>query len=337
MTVNMEREITEPVLLCDKSGNLNYDSVGWAKKPIITANLSGHFLRKKKWNYWCVFSREALLSATISHLDYAAVCFIYYLEYETKEFHEKTFIIPFNKDIQMPEEILDSVNAMSKDTGIFFIWNNDYMNLKIHCTDFGGAELKADINIHYPEDMETLNVIVPWSDKQFQFTAKHHCLPADGSFSIGTKTFSCNPETDFGVLDFGRGIWPRKSTWNWGMASGRQGNDVIGLNFGGKWTDGTGSTENAAVRNGVITKISEDVDFIYNRHDLMQPWSIQSNQVRLTFEPFYKRTSAFNALAIKSNMYQIVGHFYGEITLRHDDTLVIDKLLGCIEDHTATW
>lgn len=337
MTGNREREITEPVFLCDKSGNLNDDSIGWARKPIITSNLSGHFMRKKKWNYWCVFGQEALFSATISHLDYAVVCFVYYLEYETKEFHEETFIIPFGKNLTMPEEVLASVSAMNKNTGIFFIWNNDYMNLKIHSTDFGGKELKADINIHYPKEMDTLNVVVPQSDKQFQFTAKHHCLPAEGSLSIGVKTFTFKAETDYGVLDFGRGIWPRKSKWNWGMASGRQGNDVIGLNFGGKWTDQTGSTENAVIQNGSITKISEDVDFIYNTKDFMQLWSIESNQVRLTFEPFFERRAVSNALAVKSEVHQMVGHYYGEITLRNDETLVVDKLLGCIEDHSATW
>ena len=35
----------------------------------------------------------------------------------------------------------------------------------------------------------------------------------------------------------------------------------IGLNFGGKWTDGTGMTENAVFVDGVMTKMHEDVIF----------------------------------------------------------------------------
>ena len=29
-------------------------------------------------------------------------------------------------------------------------------------------------------------------------------------------------ETCFGVQDWGRGLWPHRSFWNWGVATGRQ-------------------------------------------------------------------------------------------------------------------
>ena len=74
MRQHAEREIVLPTALCDKKGDLNPEAIGFARKPIIDCNLSGHFLRKKKWNYWCVYGEEILFSATISHLDYAAVC-----------------------------------------------------------------------------------------------------------------------------------------------------------------------------------------------------------------------------------------------------------------------
>ena len=76
-----EREIVVPTSLCDKKGNLNPAAIGYARKPIIDCNLSHHFMRKKKWNYWCVYGEEILFSATISHLDFAAVCFVYFFEY----------------------------------------------------------------------------------------------------------------------------------------------------------------------------------------------------------------------------------------------------------------
>lgn len=66
--------------------------------------------------------------------------------------------------------------------------------------------MKADIKARYPEGMESLHIVVPWSDTQFQFTAKHHCLPAEGGFTIGSKQFSFSKETAFGVLDYGRGV-----------------------------------------------------------------------------------------------------------------------------------
>ncbi|WP_308418988.1 DUF2804 family protein [Virgibacillus oceani] len=157
MVINNEREITHPVLLCDDQGQLNKESIGWAKKPFVTSNLSGQFMRKKKWNYWCVFGQDAMFSATISNLDYAVVCFVYYLEYRTKTFYEKTFMIPFGLKCAMPSDVEGSVEVIHKDMGIFFIWNKNHVSLKVDCTDFGGESLRAEINIHYPEKLDTLN------------------------------------------------------------------------------------------------------------------------------------------------------------------------------------
>jgi hypothetical protein len=46
------------------------------------------------------------------------------------------------------------------------------------------------------------------------------------------------------VLDVGRGRWPSEITWNWGGGAGRCGDHVVGLQFGAKWTAGSGYTEN---------------------------------------------------------------------------------------------
>ncbi len=123
---------------------------------------------------------------------------------------------------------------------------------------------------------ESLNVVIPRSRDIFQFTAKHHSLPTSGFVKIGDKRYDFNPDYSFAVLDYGRGIWPRKAEWNWAMASQRLGGRRIGLNFGGKWTDGTGMTENAVFVDGVMTKIHEDVLFTYNKKNFMKPWKIRT-------------------------------------------------------------
>ncbi|MFA1819697.1 DUF2804 family protein [Virgibacillus oceani] len=115
--VYQEKEITEHTFLCNRDGTLNKDSISWARNPIITSNLSGHFLRRKKWNYWCVFGREAMFSATNSHLDYAAVCFV---EYETKDYIEETIIIPLGRKCNMPEDIQESLGFIHKKTWHIF-------------------------------------------------------------------------------------------------------------------------------------------------------------------------------------------------------------------------
>lgn len=334
-----EKEITEPVHLCLADGMLNPESIGWARKPIIRSNLRGQFLRKKKWNYWCVFGRDALFSATISNLDYATVCFVYYLDYETKAFNEKTIIRPFDTKTHMPENVQETVEVTHKDMHLSFIENNKETLIKVSANDFHGEYLEADIAVSYPDDLDTLNVVVPWSETRFQFTAKHHCLPAKGRFTVGEKTYTFHPETDFAVLDYGRGIWPYESTWNWGIASGKQHGDIIGLNLGGKWTDGTGSTENAVILNGTLHKISEELNFSFDRDDYMKDWLVTSpsGNVELTFTPFFERVAKTDLKIIRSEVHQMVGHYNGAIKLDDGKTITFNNFLGCIEDHYAKW
>lgn len=47
MKQHAEKEILETTPLCDRKGNLNPEAIGFARKPLIDCNLSGHFMRKR--------------------------------------------------------------------------------------------------------------------------------------------------------------------------------------------------------------------------------------------------------------------------------------------------
>lgn len=335
-----EKEILLPTLLCDKKGNLNPAAIGFARKPLINSNLTGHMMRKKKWNYWCVYGDEILFSTTISHLDYAAVCFVYFLEYETQRFFEKTITIPLGGKLKMPTQVLETVSFNNSEMNIDITYIQNETHLVVSIPDFDGEALRADLVIQHPPEDESLNVVIPWNRKTFQFTGKHHTLPTSGLVTIGNRRFTFIPEENFAVLDYGRGVWPRQATWNWGMASQRVRGRRIGLNLGGKWTDGTGMTENAVFVDGKMTKIHEDVLFDYDREDFMQPWHVKSkfsSQVELTFSPFFERIATSNAKLIKTEVHQMFGYYDGRVLLENGETLVIQQMLGCIEEHIAKW
>ena len=339
MKQHAEREILVPTPLCDKKGNLNPEAIGYARKPIIDCNLSGHFMRKKKWNYWCVYGEDILFSATISHLDYAAVCFVYFLEYETQRYFEKTVLIPLGTKVKMPTQVLETVNFANSELRIHISYLAGDTHLSVTCRDFDGERLQAELTIHHPTTDDSLNVVIPWNRQMFQFTAKHHTLPTTGIVKIGDRRYTFNEEESYAVLDYGRGIWPREATWNWGMASQRMRGRRIGLNFGGKWTDGTGMTENAIFVDGIMTKIHEDVLFEYDRNDFMKPWTIRSKfseTVNLTFTPFFERVAKTDAKLIRSEVHQVIGYYNGLVKL-DNCSLRISQMIGCAEEHIAKW
>src|SRR5690606_29671819 len=99
---------------------------------------------------------------------------------------------------------------------------------------------------------------------------------------------------------------------------------------GGKWTDGTGMTENAVFVDGKMTKIHEDLIFQYDREDYMQRWKVKtkfSKQVSLTFSPFFERVAHTNAKLVKSKVHQLFGYYDGTILLDNGETLIIQQML----------
>ena len=335
-----EKELVQPVQLCDEHGKLNPGAVGWSRKPLTNCNLSGHFLRKKRWNYWAVTTSDSLFSITISNVDYLGMVFAYFLDFKTKRFTEKTLSPLFSKGCDMPEGVYESVSYNDPALSASFTSTPEKTGVLVHCPDFGGYKLDADFKIRYPKGHQTMSVVIPWTRKVFQYTSKHNCLPASGSVTLGSETYKMKKGDGFACLDYGRGIWPYASIWNWSSFSGKSGGHVIGVNLGGKWTDGTGLTENSLTCDGILTKLSEDVDFLYDTSDYMKPWTIatrDTKRVQLTFTPFYERIASTEALILKSSVHQMFGSFQGTIIPDGERPIKVDNLIGWAEDHQARW
>lgn len=333
-------EIRQPVLLCTPNGDLNPLAAGWSRHPTITSNLRGHYLRKKRWNYWCVTNNKFMFSITISDIDYAGLVFVYYLNFETGEFAEDTITLPFASGVRMGEEVNDTACYNNdKKAKVLFTYHGNSIVLDTFWRSLKGKSLRSEIEITIPQSHETLNVVVPWSRNLFQYTSKQHCLPAKGYFQIGTERYVFNEDDSFACHDFGRGVWPYSIEWNWGAFSARCGNQTVGFNSGDRWTNGTGITENSVCIDGILYKISEPVKWHYNRNNFKDVWQIfttESNNVNLIFTPFYERTAKENLLLVKSEVHQCFGRYSGTIKAG-EQVLGIVGAIGWAEEHIAKW
>lgn len=328
-----ERELMESVPLCDSKGLLNPESIGFARSPLVVSNLKGQFMKKKRWNYWCIYGEDLLFSTTIVHLDHKAICQIYILDYETQRFYEKHLTLPLGRRIKMPEEPLDSIKFIHDQLTVQFVHLQGETHLSVTIPDFDNEVLHADLHIIHPDKDESLNVVIPKSRDTFHFTSKHAILPTGGFVKIGERRYDFNPYYSFAIHDFGRGVWSSMAEWNWGMASQRTGGKRVGLNLGGGWTDGTGLTENAVFVEGTMYKIHEDVLFTGDNENPLNPWQIRtkfSDDVSLTFKPFFQRQTLDQYFIRKMSVSQMIGYYHGKLRLPNDQVLPIRQMLGSI-------
>lgn len=337
--MTIERELTKPVDLCDNNGRLHLNAVGWSRIPLHNCNLSGRWPRKKRWNYWAITSETHLFSVTVSNLDYAGLVFVYVADFANDRLNEMTKIVPFGKGCNLPDTVNADVVFGRERLQVKMLQTEAGVDLAVAIADFSGVALTADFTITTPPDHDTLNVVIPWDEKTFQFTSKQNTLPAVGTVIFGDETIQFSGEQSFACLDYGRGIWPRHGVWNWGSASGRQNGRSLGLNLGGQWTDGTGLTENGVCVDGKLTKISEELHWQYDKGNFMRPWRIStpSSSLDLTFTPFMERVAASNLWLIQSEVHQMFGKYNGTITTAEGETILVKNLVGWAEDHVATW
>ncbi|MFD1572669.1 DUF2804 domain-containing protein [Agromyces cerinus subsp. nitratus] len=202
-----------------------------------------------------------------------------------------------------------------------------------------GARL--EILAELPEGHERLGVVVPWSTRRFQYTVKDVARPATGWLELDAaearrERIELPAGESWAVLDHGRGRWPYRMVWNWGAASGTVNGRTIGLQLGGKWTDRTGSTENAVVVDGRLSKIEEELDWEYDERDWLAPWRIHGVSADLRFEPFWDRVSATELIVFGSHGHQCFGHYSGWV-LADGERVEVSGLLGWAEDVRNRW
>ena len=343
-------EITRSVRLCDpaRPGHLDADAVGWSRAPLHRCNLAGAWPRKKRWNYWAFTTETHLFSATISNLDYAGLAFVYVADFETGRVWEETVVTPFGRGCALPETVHEDVAFSSRKLRIEMRQQREPhgVSVRVAMPGFAGRGVRAELEARYPDGHETLNVVIPWDEHRYQFTAKHNTLPARGSVSLGSgaghpaEEIAFSGPQSFACLDFGRGVWPRRCAWNWGAASGARDGRSIGLNLGGKWTDGTGATENALCVAGRLTKIDEDLVWEYDRDDWLAPWHIrapESGALDLRFTPTLERVAAMNLRLIQSEVHQLFGRWNGWVRTANGETIEVYGLVGWAEEHRALW
>ncbi|MFF2729277.1 DUF2804 domain-containing protein [Streptomyces sp. NPDC058008] len=347
-----EHEITGPVDLCLPDGSLNPAAVGWSRTPLHRTGMRG-WGRTKRWEYWCVTTPTHLVALTVSDLDFMALNTVYLLEFGPggREF-ERSSVIPLGHGVRLPDAVAgapgseDVTVGPARPTGnkvrVEIRDENSGTRLRARCLTPDRQPVEVSLLVSRPDGHESLSVVVPWNGRRFQYTSKHTALPARGSVRIGGETveFGGEGSESWAVLDHGRGRWPRTADWNWGAASGRTGGHTVGLQFGGRWTEGTGSTENGLCVDGRVTKIGEELDWRWSAADPLAPWTLRtpsSDQVDLTFEPFHNRTARTDLGLLANRTDQCFGHYNGRIRTDDDEEIAVEQLLGWAEDVHMRW
>ena len=335
--------------LLNGSGALN--EAGYATMPVKTfdkKNLGKSKLKLKQWDYYYVENGEYGLAFTVADNAYMGVLSVSVMDFKNKTVHTKSKmpLMPMGRIGLPPSSEEGDVHVKKSGFDISYKNNGKSRALDIYVDNFlDGKTFNAELSL-FEEPADSMVIATPFkeSEKMFYYNRKTIGFKVSGHASIGNDTMQFTEDSAWGLLDWGRGVWPYRTTWYWAAFYGEQKGLDVALNLGYGFGDLSNATENMAFINGKAHKLG-DISFEIPRDDKSkafaygEPWTIASPDSRLegTFTPDLKRIDRTDLKLLKSIQRQIFGSFEGTLVLDDGNSIEIGPLRGFAEVVENKW
>ncbi|MBR2029201.1 MAG: DUF2804 domain-containing protein [Oscillospiraceae bacterium] len=314
---------------------------GYSTKSILTYDrnaIKAPPYRIKEWDFYQISNEELCLQFTIGHTSYVGQVSIMLFNFATGEkilYKERLIPLPFGKMGMNSNAENDSVLKYDKG-GMYmeFITKDGVRTLKCRCDE---VESEIVLNTTMPH---SLVINIPFDEKptQFYYNHKINCMTAKGFVRNGDREYVFDAADSYGILDWGRGVWPFSNEWYWSNGAGQVNGQMFGFNLGCGFGNPSKATENIIFYKGECHKLGH-VTFDMDRSDWMSPWTIRDDEGRLelTLYPTYDRTTTAKVLWIDNCTHQMFGEFRGWVVLDDGTRLDIEKVYSFAELAVNNW
>ncbi len=329
---NRNHEVLREQKLLDARGNIA--EPGWGRRQLWTYErgaVRAPKFRIKEWDYYLVLNKEFAAAFTISDDGYVGLQSVSFLDFTQPWEHTETILdaFPMGK-LHLPKS--SSVgNTVYESRRLAMRFSVEKGGRRIRCSFkrfHGDKDFSCDIYLRQPP-MDTMVIATPWDKKGcFYYNQKINCMRAEGYVCYGGKRYEFCPDTDFGTLDWGRGVWTYDNVWYWGSGNCDIGGKNFGFNLGYGFGNTRAATENVIFYDGRAHKLDE-VKFHIPEEDYCRPWKITSDDKRfeMDFIPVIDRAAKLDCKVILSDQHQVFGRMSGTAVLDDGTRLEIRDVM----------
>lgn len=341
----VQHEIVTAGPLLDPRGRLR--EAGWARRPLLSYErgaVAAPLRRIKEWDYYCVLAKDFGVAFTVADNGYIGILSLSVFDFLERTHITETYTVPFpfgSLALPSSSERGDVKLRHPKCSLDFCVMNGGARVLKVDAPAFGkGRGLRGVLVLTEAPDAESMVIATPWRHKPYAFyyNRKAPCLAAEGVMQLNGEELAFAKDEAFGVLDWGRGVWPYGDSWYWGSASWMVDGRSFGFNVGYGFGDTSQATENAVFRDGRLHKLGS-VTFHINPRDWLAPWRFTSDDGRLemTMTPILDRSATVNLLIYSSTQHQVFGRFSGRAILDDKTKVEFSDIPGFAEKIKNRW
>ena len=340
----MQYRITTPGPVLGSDGSLTQR--GYSTQAVLTFNRDGIKAppwRIKEWDFYQVSNGQYCLQMTIGHVSYAGDASVKLFEFATGRRVDipNMLVLPFSR-LNMPASAEQGDLAYRK-KGFFMEFQVKDGERRLICKGDGNGKLPPvdiDITLTQP-DLTSIVMATPFDEDKrfFYYNHKINCMPASGVARVGELECRFDPNTAFGLLDWGRGVWPFSHEWFWGNGSGWVNGKRFGFNIGYGFGNTSAATENILFYDGTAHKISHVYFDLQGSGGYMAPKTFTSDDGRfeMAFTPLYDRYTETKFLVVDTHCHQIFGKFNGKAVLDDGTVLEVKDLVAFAEHAVNRW
>jgi hypothetical protein len=344
----VQREIRDRGSLLDGCGHLRERGYSWA--PLLEYDrraIRAAPWRIKEWDFYQIQDREICMQFTIGHASYIGQAAFTLFELGGGARYSKsiTRLLPF-ASMGMPPDSERGLSCQQGPSRIEFVVESGARALSCRMEDSAG-ELEARVELEERSlegtRLDSMNIATPFreSPRDFYCNRKISGMRARGFASIrgsgGKRRYELGREA-YGILDWGRGVWPYRHEWLWGSGAALVEGEVFSFNVGQGFGDTSLATENAFFYAGKGYKLGE-LRIETGGDDRLAPWSLSSDDGLLELEqrPSYDNSTATKLLFVDNSCHQVFGRFDGRARLPEGRELRIENMAGFCEHARNRW
>ena len=331
-----ERHITQPAPVLDARGAI---TPGWSERSVCTyrrGDIKAPFYRIKEWDFYQVSDGEKCLQFTYGHASYAGQVGVMLFNFKTGE-----MIADLNKILALPFGRLHLPENAEADSDVCYDKGGFYLRFKtsgdVRTLAFAAKGFEAEITLTR-KNPHSLVIHIPFDEYKtaFYYNHKINCMAARGRAVYGGKTYTFG-EDAYGLLDWGRGVWPFHNEWYWSNGTGLVEGKLFGFNLGTGFGNTSQATENMLFYDGGFSKLGP-VRF-ERGGAYMDPWHLRDDEGRLdlTLTPSYDRTTRLKVLFVNNCCHQMFGGFSGTAVLDDGRRLQVENLPAFAEHAVNNW
>ena len=314
-------EVTEPRDLLNAQGNLA--EPGWSRRLVQRydrSRIKAPKWRIKEWDYYLIMGKDFAGAFTISddgYIGLQSVSLLWLGENPWEHTETVLNVFPMGK-LKLPADSSHG-DTVYEDKRLQMRFSPSEKKRRITChfeQFWNDRPFDCDIILEQP-DMESMVIATPWDkDRHFYYNQKINCMRASGWMEYDGTRYTFDPATDFGTLDWGRGVWTYDNTWHWGSGNADIGGIPFGFNIGYGFGNTKAATENVLFYNGKAHKL-DDVTFHIPEDSYTAPWRFSSSDGRfeMDFKPVLDRAAKIDFKLLVSDQHQVFGRMSGRVIL----------------------